>query len=81
MTVFSLLHLAPLLLAAGGQQAAPTTPAPDNSQKVVCRRDAVLGSRLPGPRVCKTKAEWAANDRQAQDQVRKIQDMRQLPTP
>lgn len=81
MTIFTLTYLAPLLLAAGGQQAAPSKPAPDDSQKVVCRRDAVLGSRLPGPRVCKTKEEWRANDSQAQETVRRVQSNTPMRTP
>ncbi|WP_336963164.1 hypothetical protein [Sphingobium aquiterrae] len=41
---------------------APSTEAPsvDDSQKVVCHSEPVLGSIMSRKRVCKTKAEWRA---------------------
>ncbi len=64
---------------------APTSTAPtsiaaakpaDDPARPICRRQATTGSRLPGPRTCRTKAEWEANDRDSQDAVRRVQDNR-----
>jgi hypothetical protein len=37
---------------------AANTGAPDPNQ-TVCKREEVTGSRLPAPRECHTRAEWA----------------------
>jgi hypothetical protein len=46
-----------ILLMSAGAQDAPT-------EKLVCRRDYVVGSRVP-KRVCLTKKQWEDADTQA----------------
>lgn len=61
----------PLALAfalAGAQPAPAAEPAPVaqpapaaepvRTERLFCRRDAVVGSLIPSRRVCRTKAEW-----------------------
>ena len=43
------------------QTTAPTVPAAPEKEKKTCRREEVTGSIMQ-PRVCHTKAEWAAID-------------------
>ena len=60
-----LLGGALLSQTALGQQAAPA-PVPDVTQQghddpneIICRpAEPILGSRLPGPRLCRTRREW-----------------------
>jgi hypothetical protein len=33
--------------------------AQDNDKQIICKREEVTGSRLPGPKQCHTRAEWA----------------------
>ena len=65
---------------AAGPEAAPTTHPEarpdDGADKLVCRRQVVVGSRLPGPRVCRTQAQWDSNNRDDQDAIRRAQDHR-----
>lgn len=52
--------------AAQPDAAAPATPAlkkvaaKTGSDKMICKADTPVGSRLPGPRICHTAAEWSA---------------------
>ena len=68
--------------AGASEPTATSTAQPDGETvKLVCRRDPVLGSRLPGPRVCKTAEQWKQNDREAQDAVRRVQENRRSMDP
>lgn len=53
---------APLLADAGnaGTQAPTTKTDASDPNKVICRRIEVIGSRLDSKRVCRTKADWEA---------------------
>jgi hypothetical protein len=66
-----------LLLAstAFAQQAAPiVTPdatqqksSTDDPNEIVCHAaDPILGSRFPGPRVCRTRGDWLRIQRESQ---------------
>lgn len=72
--------LAGLMLAATpvfADEPVAKPAAPDGQvDKPVCRRLVIVGSRLPGPRVCRTEAQWESNNRDQQDSVRKIQENR-----
>jgi hypothetical protein len=55
---------------------AVTAPAPapqKDSDKVVCRMIIPTGERLGGTKVCHTKAEWDAMNRDARDQTNSMQ--------
>lgn len=59
------------ILAALAAQALPVAakPAPDPA-KPICRSQPILGSRLKQKKTCKTAAEWKAEDADA-DQLRR----------
>jgi hypothetical protein len=46
------------------QQAAPA----DDPNEVICRAgEPIIGSRFPGPRICRTRKEWDQIKRDSQD--------------
>ncbi len=67
-----------------GMAAAPA-PSPSQTaagklNEVVCQKQEVIGSRLGTKRICKTRAEWAAdqlNDRQLIDKLQVQRGMRE----
>ncbi|WP_288412537.1 hypothetical protein [uncultured Sphingomonas sp.] len=50
MLLFLLLQAVPV---------ATATPLPDDPAKLICRREAVLGTHARRRKVCHTRAEWA----------------------
>ena len=60
--------------------AAPVTKraGPNgNPDQMVCINQSEIGSRLRTRRVCRTRAEWAAHQRDTRDQVDKAQQQMQ----
>jgi hypothetical protein len=57
--------------AATSSAPAPKAPKP-KSGELVCKREAVLGSRLPS-RVCLTQEAWDARRSESRDELTKIQ--------
>jgi len=47
-----------------------------DSERVVCKREKPTGSRLPGERICKTKAEWDRDKAEARRQADELYDDR-----
>ncbi|MDB5471919.1 MAG: hypothetical protein JWR84_3479 [Caulobacter sp.] len=43
------------------------------SDGTICKSRTVLGSRLPTKKVCRTPAQWAAEEKHAKDELEKIQ--------
>lgn len=59
--LFLLASGAPVLADTASSSSQPTTKAEDNDpNKVICRRIESIGTRLSTKRVCRTKAEWDA---------------------
>ncbi|NUQ18239.1 MAG: hypothetical protein HOP95_07270 [Sphingomonas sp.] len=64
-------------------QAAPVTPAPQASatpdksksdlDKVVCRSQDTIGSRLERHQICMTKQQWMTNEQEAKLKVHDLQ--------
>jgi len=52
------------------QTSAPGAGASDPNQRICRRAQAELGTRIPARAVCKTRAEWAAESRDAQHNMR-----------
>jgi hypothetical protein len=51
---------------AAPQAAQPTST--DDPNEVVCRAgEPILGSRFPGPRICRTRKEWDQIKRDSQE--------------
>ena len=50
---------------------APTPPttvaAADPQDQMICHRQAEIGTRLGSSKICKTRREWNAGDRDSQD--------------
>jgi hypothetical protein len=60
-----------VLPAAASAATGPTAPAvqaapANDGQTIVCRKQGITGSRLARHKVCATKLEWAAHDREAE---------------
>ena len=72
------LFLAFAAFAAVGANPAPAAPQAkpaEAADKKICKREEVIGSRVSGKRICRTKAQWDAL--QQQDQ-RALQEMTKL---
>jgi hypothetical protein len=61
-------------------QTAPTVPPPTNAEKsksdldkVVCRSQETLGSRLDRQQVCMTKQQWFSAEQEAKNKVHDMQ--------
>lgn len=48
-------------------------PSRDDSDKLECRSQDTLGSRLEAHQVCLTKEQWSANEREAKQHVHDMQ--------
>ena len=81
-----MLKFVPLLLIAAASPAIAQAPAPQTQQsqasepakknpldKVVCRTEQTVGSRLGGHRVCATLREWQEQAQDSRDALEKIQ--------
>lgn len=64
----SLFAVALLALAAVPAAAKDEDEKPD-SERVVCKTQRATGSRLAGERICKTKAEWDREKREARQRT------------
>ena len=58
-------------MAAAGAQATQASPSGDD--RVVCRREGVVGTRFT-TRICKTRGEWRAYDQRARSNAIDIMD-------
>ena len=72
----SRILLAVLGTALVGSGALATGPASTEKDKLVCRTESAVGSRLAKTRTCKTAAEWAELRRQQSQNVSEIQQRR-----
>ena len=54
--------------------ANPGQTAPE--EKVICRRDKVIGSRLAAKSICKTQAEWDHEQREQRQTIERGQQQR-----
>ncbi len=53
---------------------APTTvAAADPQDQMICHKQLATGSRLGGTKICKTRREWNAGDRDSQDVLNSAQ--------
>ena len=50
--------------------------AGSNEEKVICKRDKVIGSRVKAERVCKTAQEWEWEKRSQREMVERGQNQR-----
>jgi hypothetical protein len=76
--VAAALLAVPAPLLAQAQQAAPAPAKPQaqamtDLNKVVCRTQEEIGSRLQNHKVCMTNEQWKVYAQQYKDQVQEIQ--------
>ncbi|MDL2341153.1 MAG: hypothetical protein QFB89_07475 [Pseudomonadota bacterium] len=82
---YSSLILAVIAVPALAQTPAPTPQVaeakPNPLDKVVCRTEETLGSRLGGHKVCATVREWQEQQQENRDAVELIQQKGQSTVP
>ena len=66
----------PLPAATAAAAANDGASADDRDSQVVCRRERqpTLGSRLKGPRLCQTRAQWRELEEYTQRELQQIRD-------
>ena len=76
--MISILALASSVLfgAAATDAAAPAPVDPPKKERMICRTQEKMGSRLGGKRVCNTKSRWAEIERDSMSAVRDFQQQR-----
>ena len=75
LTIFALASS--VLLGAGATDAVLPAPAePPKKERMICRTQEKMGSRLGGKRVCNTKSRWAEIERDSMSAVRDFQQQR-----
>jgi hypothetical protein len=70
----ALLALAPAAQAADnpGQAVASKPSAAADNDKLICRREQIIGSNIPGKRICKPKSQIVAEQAAARDAAREM---------
>jgi len=75
-STFTIIALAGLIATAGTAWAGQATEAvhegsvQEDLDQIVCKAGKPpVGSHLPGPRICKSKRDWQAEAKDAQDYV------------
>lgn len=85
MLKYSSLILAVIAVPALAQTPAPAPQVaeakPNPLDKVVCRTEETLGSRLGGHKVCATVREWQEQQQENRDAVELIQQKGQSTVP
>lgn len=64
-----LTFLTLLLVSASLPAAAQETARADDPEKLICKTVTEIGSRLAQKRVCRTKQQWAEDERQSRSVV------------
>jgi hypothetical protein len=75
LSVAALLPGAAIAAAAPEPTAETATPQP-KKERLVCRSQERIGSRLGGKRICYTKARWAEIETDSMSAVRDFQQQR-----
>lgn len=63
----------PLHAKDPAQDTVSVAGSDGKEEKLECRRVDTLGSRVRGPKVCRTKEEWRLEESNAQQNVREMQ--------
>ncbi len=61
-------------------QPAPATTAKSDSDKLVCKKQEEVGSRLGGKKVCMTKKQWDEQSRLSREDTERLQQNSASPT-
>jgi hypothetical protein len=73
------LFVALSAIAAVPASAQTSADAGKKKDRLICRSETVIGSRLRGKRICRTKAEWVESEKQNTDAVREMQRTTRAP--
>lgn len=65
--------ITPAIAEAPAAGTAAPTAKQDDPDKKICERVEETGTRLGGRRVCKTKAEWAAERAASREEIERAQ--------
>jgi hypothetical protein len=81
-TVLALISVA--LMATTSPVGATEAPQPGTAvkpkkERMICRSEVQIGSRVRGKRICRTRAEWRDADLQNAESVREMQRTSQAP--
>jgi hypothetical protein len=69
------------LFAQAAEGTTPGAPAPEDENKLICKREVPVGSLIASRKVCLTKRQWAERERVGNDVARQmIQDNQGRPT-
>jgi hypothetical protein len=67
-------HTTVIVPSALPAQADPSPQTAEN-EKMICHAPRpMMGTRFPGPRICKTQRQWNAEHYEAKEEVEKMQD-------
>src|SRR5262249_28750135 len=69
----------PAVATTPAKTPATATAAKPKTDRMICENQEGLGSRLQGHRVCKSASQWAAERRDAQDEIQRAQTNRNGP--
>ena len=85
MRTLVLIAAAVVAAPSFAQTPAPATPAaapsPDSGDKMVCRSEETIGSRLKTQKVCLTQREWQERERENREAVELYQQRNQSTVP
>ncbi len=62
--------------ASGASDAPSSETIGTGTDKVICKREKVVGSRLTAKKVCQTAAQWERQRREDQQMAEKVQGAR-----
>lgn len=66
-----------LLLLLQAAPVAAATPAADDPNKLICRREAVIGTHARRRKVCHTRAEWKQMAETARNSANELRNVPQ----
>ena len=76
LTASMLPVAAPAVAKDQAEDSVTVTDANGQPEKLTCRRMTPVGSRVRGPKVCRTPEQWAREEREARDKTRELQRTR-----
>jgi len=73
LAAFLALGAAPAIAQAPSAGTAPASAKAQDPDKKICQRVEETGSRLGDRRICKTRAEWAAERQESRNELERAQ--------
>lgn len=76
LTAWTLAAAMPAHAKDRTEDTVSVTDADGKTETLTCRRMTPVGSRVKGPKVCRTPAEWQKEQEQAREKTRELQRTR-----